>query len=334
MTAPVTLDDYEAAARTRVPAAAWEYIHSGAADEHTLRWNRERFASIRLSPRMLNDVRTVDTRVRLPGCELAHPILLAPVAAHSIAHPEGEVATARGARAAGAGMVLSSYTTRTVEEVAATGVSPLWFQLYIQEQKATRTLVKRVVDGGCTALCVTVDTPRLGARDRLTRSGFGFPELPYRTTAPGDNPCTWDDIAWIRSAVNVPVILKGILHPDDAELAIAAGAHAIIVSNHGGRNLDTVPAAIDALPGVAERVAARIPVLMDGGVRRGTDVVKAIALGARAVLIGRPYVYGLATAGADGVADVIGILRRELEQALALLGRASVADLDRSVLWE
>ena len=334
MTAPVTLDDYEAAARTRVPAAAWEYIHSGAADEHTLRWNRERFASIRLSPRMLNDVRTVDTRVRLPGCELAHPILLAPVAAHSIAHPEGEVATARGARAAGAGMVLSSYTTRTVEEVAATGVSPLWFQLYIQEQKATRTLVKRVVDGGCTALCVTVDTPRLGARDRLTRSGFGFPELPYRTTAPGDNPCTWDDIAWIRSAVNVPVILKGILHPDDAELAIAAGAHAIIVSNHGGRNLDTVPAAIDALPGVAERVAARIPVLMDGGVRRGTDVVKAIALGARAVLIGRPYVYGLATAGADGVADVIGILRRELEQALALLGRASLADLDRSVLWE
>lgn len=334
MTAPVTLDDYEAAARTRVPPAAWEYIHSGAADEHTLRWNRERFAAIRLSPRMLNDVRSVDTRVRLPGCELAHPILLAPVAAHSIVHPEGEVATARGAKAAGAGMVLSSYTTRLVDDVAATGVSPLWFQLYIQEQKATRALVQRVVDGGCTALCVTVDTPRLGARDRLTRSGFSFPELPYRTTAPGDNPCTWDDIAWIRSAVNVPVILKGILHPDDADLAISAGAHAIIVSNHGGRNLDTVPAAIDALPGVAERVAGRIPVLMDGGVRRGTDVVKAIALGARAVLIGRPYVYGLATTGADGVADVIGILRRELEQALALLGRASLADLDRSVLWE
>lgn len=334
MSALVTLDDYEAEARTRLPAAAWEYVHSGAADEHTLRWNRDRFASMRLSPRVLNDVRSVDTRVHLAGCELAHPILLAPVAAHSIAHPEGEVATARGAKAAGAGMVLSSYTSRTVEEVAATRVTPLWFQLYVQEQRATRALVRRVVDGGCTALCVTVDTPRLGARDRLTRSGFSFPELPYRTTAPGDNPCTWDDIAWIRSAVDVPVLLKGILHPDDADLAIAAGAHAIIVSNHGGRNLDTVPAAIDALPRVAERVAGRIPVLVDGGIRRGTDVVKAIALGARAVLIGRPYVYGLATAGAEGVAEVIGILRRELEQALALLGRPSLAQVDRSVLWE
>lgn len=334
MTTLVTLDDYEAEARRRVAPAAWEYIHSGAGDEHTLRWNRERFAALTLSPRMLNDVATIDTRVRLLGCDMAHPILLAPVAAHSLVHQEGEVATARGARAASAGMVLSSYTSRTIEEVAAAGAAPLWFQLYVQERNATRELVRRVVDGGCTALCVTVDTPRLGARDRLTRSGFEFPHLPYRTSAPGDNPCTWDDIAWIRSAVRVPVILKGILHPDDAELAIGAGADAIIVSNHGGRNLDTVPAAIDALPRVADRVRGRVPVLMDGGVRRGTDVVKAIALGAAAVLIGRPYVYGLAVAGAEGVADVIGILRRELEQAMALMGRATLGQLDRSALWE
>jgi 4-hydroxymandelate oxidase len=333
VTGPVTLGDYESAAQARVPKAAWEYIHSGAGDEHTLRWNRERFGGLALSPRMLNDVRAIDSRIRLLGCDLAHPILLAPVAAHSIAHPDGEVATALGARAANAGMVLSSYTSRRVEEVAATGVAPLWFQLYIQEQAATRELVNHVVDRGCSALCVTVDTPRLGARDRLARSGFEFPPLPYRTNAPGDNPCTWDDIAWIRDAVRVPVILKGILHPEDAERAVRAGADAIIVSNHGGRNLDTAPAAIDALPGVLEGVRGRVPVLVDGGIRRGTDVVKALALGAAAVLIGRPYVYGLAVGGAEGVADVVGILRRELEQAMALLGRASVTALDRSVLW-
>jgi 4-hydroxymandelate oxidase len=329
-----TLDDYERAAQARIPSAAWEYIHSGAADEHTLRRNRERFAAITLSPRMLNDVRTVDTRVRLLGCDLPHPILLAPVAAHSLAHPEGEVATARGARMSGAGMVLSSYTTRPIEEVVAAGATPLWFQLYIQEQRATRDLVARVIGLGCSALCVTVDTPRLGARDRLARSGFEFPPLPYRTSAPGDNPCTWDDIAWIRAAASVPLVLKGILHPDDADRAVAEGADALIVSNHGGRNLDTVPASIDALPRVAERVRGRIPVLVDGGIRRGTDVLKALALGATAVLIGRPYVYGLAVAGDAGVAAVVEILRHELDQAMALAGRTTLASLDRSVLWE
>ena len=334
MSGLVTLDDYEVAARERIAHAAWEYIHSGAADEHTLRWNRERFASIALAPRMLNDVRAVDTTVRLLGCDLEHPILLGPVAAHALAHPDGEVATARGAAAARAGMILSSYSTRRVEEVAAEGATPLWFQLYIQEPQATRALVRQVVTRGCTALCVTVDTPRLGTRDRLARAGFEFPELPYRTNAPGDNPCTWDDIAWIRDTVSVPVILKGILHPDDADLAIRAGAAAIIVSNHGARNLDTVPAAIDALPLVAARVAGRVPVLMDGGIRRGTDVVKALALGANAVLIGRPYIYGLAVHGADGVANVVAILRREFEHAMALLGRASIAQLDRACLWE
>lgn len=333
MTRLVTLGDYERAAREKIAAAAWEYIDSGAGDEHTLRWNREAFDRIALSPRMLNDVTTVDTSVSVLGCDLAHPILLAPIAAHSLAHRDGEVATAAGARAARAGMVLSSYTSKPVEDVVAAGASPLWFQLYIQEKAATRDLVSRVAEAGCTALCVTVDTPRLGARDRLARSGFEFPSLPYRTSEPGNNPCTWDDIAWIRSAAEIPVILKGILHPDDAELAIRAGASGIIVSNHGGRNLDTAPASIDALPAVADRVRGRIPVLMDGGIRRGTDVVKAIALGASAVLIGRPYLHGLAVGGAAGVADVVDILRRELEQAMALLGRPSITKLDRSAIW-
>jgi 4-hydroxymandelate oxidase len=333
MTSLVTLDDYERAAKDRIEPAAWEYINSGAGDEHTVRWNREAFGRIALSPRMLNDVSRIDMRVELLGCDLAHPIMLAPVAAHGLAHPDAEVATAMGARAAGAGMVLSSYTSKRVEEVVALGPTPLWFQLYIQEKAATRDLVRHVVDAGCSALCVTVDTPRLGARDRLARSGFQFPSLPYRTNDPGDNPCTWEDIAWIRATVQSPIVLKGILHPEDALLAIDAGASAIVVSNHGGRNLDTVPATIEVLPAIVAAVKRRIPILLDGGVRRGTDVVKALALGASAVLIGRPYIYGLALAGAEGVAAVVELLRTELEQAMALAGRTRLADLDESVIW-
>ncbi|MGH7637896.1 MAG: alpha-hydroxy acid oxidase [Gemmatimonadaceae bacterium] len=334
MTRLVTLDDYEREARGTISPAAWEYIHSGAADECTLRWNREAFARIKLSPRVGRDVRAVDTRTTLLGHELAHPILLAPVAAQSLAHPDGEVATADAARETKAGMVLSSYTSRPIEEILEVGPQPLWFQLYLQERAATRELAARIATLGFSALCLTIDTPTSGARDRQTRSGFEFPELPYRTVEPGDNPCTWDDIAWIREAAPIPLVLKGILHPDDAEQAIEAGAAAIIVSNHGGRNLDTVPPTIDALPRIAGRVAGRVPVLIDGGIRRGTDVLKALALGATAVLIGRPYIYGLAVGGAAGAAAVIEILRRELTQAMALTGRTTIGSIDRTVIWQ
>jgi 4-hydroxymandelate oxidase len=330
----MTLDDYEAAARDVVPAAAWEYIHSGAADENTLRWNRDAFARIRLSPRVLNDVHQLDMRVRALDAELAHPIVLAPVAANGLVHADGEVAAARGARAANAGMVLSSYTSKRVEDVAAVGPRPLWFQLYMQERAATRELIARVVSAGCSALFLTVDTPTSGARDRQARAGFEFPsDLPYKTVEPGDNPCTWKDIEWIRKAAHVPIVLKGILHADDAQRAIDEGADGIVVSNHGARNLDTLPAAIDALPAVTDRVRGRIPVFFDGGIRRGTDVLKALAFGAKAVLLGRPYVYGLAVGGADGVRAVIEVLRRELALAMALVGRASLSDIDRSVIW-
>lgn len=330
----VTLDDYEIAARERIPRAAWEYIHSGAADEHTLRWNRDAFAGVRLNQRVLNDVHALDLGVRVLDQDLPHPLLLAPVAANGLVHPDGEIAAARGALAAGAGMVLSSYTSKRVEDVAATGVRPLWFQLYMQEREATRALIDRVDAAGCGAIFLTVDTPTAGARDRQSRSGFEFPaDLPYRTVQPGDNPCTWADLRWIREASRVPLILKGILHPDDAQRAIDAGAAGIVVSNHGARNLDTLPPTIDVLPRVADRVAGRIPLFFDGGVRRGTDVLKALALGATAILIGRPYVYGLALDGAEGVRAVVDTLKRELELAMALVGRASVADLDRSVIW-
>jgi 4-hydroxymandelate oxidase len=330
----ITLDDYEREARGTISPAAWEYIHSGAADEHTLRWNRDAYARIKLSPRVGRDVSAVDTGCELLGHRLAHPIMLAPVAAHSLAHPDGEIATADAARETKTGMILSSYTSRPIEDVLKVGPDPLWFQLYLQERSATRELTSRIAQLGFSALCLTIDTPTAGARDRQARVGFEFPELPYRTVEPGDNPCTWDDVVWIREAVEVPLVVKGILHPDDAESAIQAGAAAIVVSNHGGRNLDTVPATIEALPRVVERVAGRIPVLVDGGIRRGTDVLKAMAFGANAVLIGRPYVYGLAVGGAAGAAAVIEIIRRELAQAMALTGRATIASIDRSVVWE
>jgi 4-hydroxymandelate oxidase len=333
MTQLVTLDDYEKAAQQCIAGPAWEYIHSGAADEYTLRWNREAFSRIKLNPRMLVDVRNIDTRVRLLGHELQHPIMLAPVAAQTIAHPDGEVATAAGARAANAGMILSSYTARRVEDVAPNAPDVFWFQHYIQERSVMRDLLDRVVAAGCSAVCITVDTPTLGARDRMTRSGFVYPELPHRTTQPGENACTWDDVAWTQAAVKVPVLLKGILHPEDAELAIKAGAAGIVVSNHGARNLDTTPATIEVLPRITDRVAGRVPVLMDGGIRRGTDVLKALALGATAVLIGRPYVYGLAVGGVTGVTAVIDILKRELVQAMALTGRPSISAIDHSVIW-
>lgn len=330
----VTLDDYEREARGTISPAAWEYIHSGAADEHTLRWNRDAYARIRLSPRVGRDVTAVDTRCTLLGHELAHPIMLAPVAAHSLAHPDGEVATADAARETKTGMVLSSYTSRPIEDVLKVGPEPLWFQLYLQERTATKALTARIAQLGFSALCLTIDTPTSGARDRQARAGFEFPELPYRTVEPGDNPCTWDDLSWIHEAAPIPLVVKGVTHPDDAELAIQAGAAAIIVSNHGGRNLDTVPATIDSLPRVAQRVSGRVPVLVDGGIRRGTDVLKALALGASGVLIGRPYIYGLAVGGAAGAAAVIEILRRELTQAMALTGRTTIASIDRSVLWD
>ena len=281
--------DFEPRARERMTRNAWEYINGGAGDEIPLRWNREAWDRIRLRTRVLVDVSKLDTRTRLFGQELAHPILLAPTAYHKLV--------------------------------------------------------------GCRAICVTVDTPLAGARNREERAGFALPpglDLPHlkgltRASHPPregeifsailDPTLTWKDIEWLRSFAKVPVLLKGIQSADDADQAAKAGVSGIIVSNHGARNLDTVPATIDSLPGVVEKVAGRMPVLVDGGIRRGTDVLKALASGASAVLIGRPYLYALGVAGAPGVARALSILRKEFEIAMALTGRRSIAEIDKSVIW-
>jgi 4-hydroxymandelate oxidase len=281
----------------------------------------------------------------LLGLDLPHPILLAPVAYQKLLHREGEIAAARGASATESVFVVSSSSNVAVEDIAKIATSPLWFQLYVQpDLSRNRDLLQRAQAAGCKAACVTVDTPVLGPRNREQRAGFRLPkglDVPMnpqnkKARDPGGSTrrvsVTWKDIEAFQSMSSMPVLLKGVLHPDDADQAARLGVGGILVSNHGGRNLDTAPATIDALPAIVDRVGGRIPVLVDGGIRRGTDVVKALARGASAVLIGRPYAYGLAVGGADGVARVVQILRSELEMALALIGRPRIADLDRSAL--
>jgi 4-hydroxymandelate oxidase len=346
MTIAVCLDDFERLARERLPHMAYEFVAAGAADEVTLRWNRESLDRIRLRPRVLEDVSRIDIAVTLFGETLPHPILLAPVAYQRLFHPDGEVEAARGAGEAKAIYVVSTACTSTIEEIAAAATSPLWLQLYLQsDREVTRDLVSRAEAAGVRALCLTVDTPVLGPRNRQQRASFALPaELttPHLDARGRDRlsvvsaqrePITWRDVEWLQSIARVPLLLKGIMTADDAARAIDHGADGIVVSNHGARNLDTVSATIDALPEVAERVDRRVPLLVDGGIRRGTDVVKAIVLGANAVLIGRPYAFALAAEGASGVARAVAILREELETAMALLGRASLSALDESVLW-
>jgi 4-hydroxymandelate oxidase len=347
-----SLEDYARLARERLGAEAWAYLDGGSADELTRRWNRGAFDALRLRGRVLGGFPGGGhTRVTLLGRTLEHPILLAPVALHKLAHPQGELATVLGAAATGTTMVVSTQASVTLEEVArgAEG-APLWFQLYIQPDRGfTEALVRRAEAAGYEALVLTVDAPVNGVRNREHRAGFRAPPgiehvnlRGCRAAEAGAGLCgglmavapTWADVAWLRALTRLPLILKGVTEPADAVRAVDAGAAGLVVSNHGGRTLDTLPATIEVLPRIAEAVGGRVPVLLDGGVRRGTDVVKALAAGASAVLIGRPQVHGLAVAGAPGVAHVVRILRAELEVAMALTGCATPADINRAVLWE
>ena len=348
------IPDYAREAQARLPEMAWEYLSGGAADEVTLRGNREAYDRLRLCPRALVDVSKLDTRVTLLGREHALPLLLAPTAYQRLTHPEGDLATAQGAGAAGVTMVASIFATDTIEATAAVATQPLWFQLYVQPDRGlTRSLVERAAAAGCEALVLTVDTPVLGPRYRELRTRFALPPGLERANLKGrafaatanrptadniysptlDPKVTWQDLDWLRSLTPLPLLLKGIINPEDAERAVQAGVAGLIVSNHGGRNMDTIPPTIDVLPDIAARVAGRLPILVDGGIRRGTDILKALALGASATLIGRPYLYGLAVDGAAGVARVVNILRREFEMAMATSGRTSVAAIDASVIW-
>lgn len=333
----LSLFDFQTEAQKHISHGVWERIMGAAADEITMRWNHEAYEQIRLKPRILVDVSKINTRVRLFGQELPFPIVLAPTGAQGFVHPAGDLASVRGAGAANATLCISSSASMKVEDVAKAATAPVWFQLYVQRDRAfTRDLVQRAEGAGCRALCVTVDSPTFGARNREDRVRGELParDLPNLNGRDYLDPSlTWKDIDWLRGFAKTPVVLKGVLNPDDAAIAVKAGAAGIIVSNHGARNLDTVPATIDALPLVAEKVEGRIPILVDGGIRRGTDVIKALARGAAAVQIGRPYLWGLGVAGAAGVTRVVEILRREFEMAMMLMGRPTIASIDKTVLW-
>jgi 4-hydroxymandelate oxidase len=342
-----SLREIEELAREMLPPLAYEYIDSGAADEITVRRNSEAFGELRLRPRIADSPRPLDLSLTLFGEPLPHPILLAPTAWQRVVHPEGEIASAVGAGESGAVFVVGTATTVELPVIAASATAPLWFQLYMQSDRiVTLHLVRLAEANGCRALCLTVDTARLGARNRQERSGFRLPPgvtTPYlhdlnagRRALMGVEPLalTWREVEWLKEVTSLPVLLKGILVPDDARRAVDAGIDGLIISNHGGRNLDTVPATIEALPAVARAVGGRIPLLLDGGVRRGTDVLKALGLGASAVMIGRPYLYGLGLAGAAGVRQVVQLLAAEMREAMEICGAAAIAEIEGRVLLE
>ncbi|WP_036594819.1 alpha-hydroxy acid oxidase [Ottowia thiooxydans] len=340
---PVTLADYEAQSREKLEPGIWAYFSGGAADELTLRRNTEAWQSLELWPRVLRPLTGGHTKLRLAGRELAHPILLAPVAHQKLAHPDGELGSALAAAAQGAGYVLSTQSSTPMEAIASAvlddpGRGPLWFQLYWQHDRAFNlALAQRAQAAGYESLVLTADAPVSGARDRERRSGFTLPtgmgsvhlqNLPAPSYQPSETYCAglpahapcWEDIAWLQERTPLPIWLKGVLHPQDALQAKRLGVAGLIVSNHGGRTLDTAPTTTRALPLIARALEGGLPLIVDGGIRRGTDVLKALALGANAVLIGRPAMHGLAVDGALGVARVIRLLRDELEIAMALTG--------------
>ncbi|HTG48545.1 MAG TPA: alpha-hydroxy acid oxidase [Actinomycetota bacterium] len=327
--APLSVEDHEAAARPVLPPGVFDFIAGGAGEERTLAENRRAFARWVLRPRVLRGVVRPELAIELLGSSAAMPVLVAPWAYQRMVHPDGDVATARGAAAAGTIATISSSGYDLLEAVAATGDAPRWWQLYVSEDRGfTATMLQRVAAAGFRAIVWTVDLPAYGIRRRDERNAFEIPPELVPAGFGNDGRITWDDLPWIREhAGGLPVLLKGILTREDAELAVRAGADGIVVSNHGARQLDAVPAALDALPEVVEAVAGAVPVLLDGGVRTGTDVLTALALGATAVLVGRPAAWGLALGGADGVERVLGILREELENAMTLCGCASVAEI-------
>jgi 4-hydroxymandelate oxidase len=352
----VSLFEIERVALERLSPVARDYYASGADDEITLRQNREAFERIPLHYKVLVDVGTRDLGTVVLGEKIAMPVMVAPTAFHRLAHALGEIATVRAAGTAGTIMILSTLSNTAIEDVVAAASGPVWFQLYVYRDRAvTAALVQRVEAAGARALVLTVDAPVLGRRERDARNRFQLPpglsienmlpagmgDLPAGVDDSGlaayfasmvDPTLSWRDLEWLRGVTRLPLLVKGVVRPDDARRALAAGAAGVVVSNHGGRQLDTAPATIEVLPRIADAVGDRGEVLVDGGVRRGTDVVKAVALGARAVLLGRPVLWGLAVDGEHGVERVLGTVREELDRAMALCGCPDVAAIGRDLV--
>ena len=348
----VSASDYQQQARHHLDDNAWHYLVGGAGDEVTAAHNSHVFASYRLKTRVLADVTQGHTQLSLFGKSYPHPIFLAPIAYQHLFHQQGEQATALAAKVMAAPFVVSTLSSTLLEEIGTEGEQALWFQLYFQAQRQqTLALVQRAEQAGYQVLVVTVDAPLAGIRYREQRMGFQLPQEVRAVNVLGAtsetkptldssqslvfnhlmmNAPTWQDLAWLLSVSRLPVVIKGILSPEDAEQAVQLGVAGIVVSNHGGRVLDGVLASLEALPAIVQVVNGRVPVLLDGGISRGSDVFNALALGASAVFVGRPYIYALASAGALGVAHLLRTLREELEITMALCGCATLSQINAS----
>ncbi|EPS70695.1 glycolate oxidase, partial [Genlisea aurea] len=344
--------EFEAIAKEKLPKMVYDYFASGAEDQWTLSENRNAFSRILIRPRILIDVSNVDTSTTVLGFKISMPIMVAPSAMQKMAHPDGELATARASSSAGTIMALSSWATSSVEEVASTGPGTRFFQLYVfRDRSVVAQLVKRAENAGFKAIALTVDTPRLGRREADIKNSFALPSnlsiknfegldigkieksndsgLSNYVSTQVDRTLSWKDVKWLQTITKLPVLVKGVLTGEDAKLAVEAGVAGIIVSNHGARQLDYVSATISVLEEVVKTVEGRVPVFVDGGIRRGTDVFKALALGASGVFIGRPVVFGLAAYGEAGIKKVLQMLRDEFELTMALSGCRSLGEITR-----
>jgi len=331
-----SVEDFESLARERMADAGYRYVAGWAGTGETVRLNREAFGRWVLRPRALVDVSTIDPSTTVLGQPVSLPVLFAPSALHRLAHPDGELATAAASVAADTVMILSTSASATIEEVAAVARDP-WFQLYwLTDRELTRDLVQRATAAGFRALCLTVDAPVGGWREGELRYPVPLDATCRAANLPDvvevETRLTWSSLDWLRSISPLPLVLKGIMTAQDARLAVDHGAAAIVVSNHGGRQLDWAQASLDALPEIVDAVGGQLEILTDGGVRRGTDVLKALALGARAVLIGRPVFWGLATGGAAGLGAMVELIRGELVSAMALTGATTIADVGRQLV--
>ena len=354
---PLNLDEFSRQAAERLPQMVSDYYEGGADDETTVRENRRAWQQIALRPRILVDVSRRNLATTVLGTPISFPVLTGPCGFNALAHPDGELAVARAVSAAGTIQIVSTAATYSLEEVAAAAPDGIrWFQLYCYRDRGiTRSLVERAVAAGYQALCLTVDTPFVGRRERDIRNQFGLPPgLRWknlesagldRMDAGGDGSAlakyieqiwdsslTWEAVDWLRNISPLPLVLKGVLTAEDARLSVEHGASGIVVSNHGGRQLDGAIATARALREIADAVGTSVELYVDGGIRRGTDILKALALGARAVLIGRPYLWGLAVDGQAGVTRVLELLRKELDLSMSLSGRPMIADIGRDLL--